>query len=43
MATAIKQVEQGYIKPTADLKQGNNVVEYQTPTGKWKEKVIIIK
>ena len=40
--TAIKKAKEGYFEFIDDAKQGDNLVRYQTPSGKWKEKVIHI-
>jgi len=41
--TAIKKAKEGYFEFIDDAKQGDNLVRYQTPSGKWKTKIIHIE
>ena len=41
--TLIKKIENGLFRMDADIKIGNNVVQYQKPNGTWENKVIVIK
>jgi hypothetical protein len=40
MQTAIRKSKEGYFEFIEDVRTGTNVVRYQTPSGKWKEKTI---
>jgi len=40
--TAIKKAREGYFEFISDIKLGNNIVSYQTPSGQWKTKIIYI-
>jgi hypothetical protein len=40
MQTAIRKAKEGYFEFIEDVKTGTNVVRFQTPSGKWKEKQI---
>jgi len=42
MLTAIRRAKEGCFEFIEDIKIGNNRVRYQTPTGKWKERLIDI-
>jgi len=42
LSTAIKKARDGEFEFMYDIKKGNNEVRYQTPSGKWKEKIIEI-
>lgn len=40
--TAIKKAKEGCFEFIDDIKMGNNIVRYKTPSGKWKTKIIYI-
>lgn len=42
LATAIKKAKEGQFEFLHDAKIGTNEVRYQTPSGKWKTKFILI-
>lgn len=42
METAIKKAQEGEFEFHFDARYGFNNVRYQTPSGKWKEKIIEI-
>jgi hypothetical protein len=41
--TAVNKSKNGEFEFIEDIRQGKNIVRYQTPSGKWKTKIIEIK
>jgi hypothetical protein len=42
LSTALKKAQNGEFEFLYDAKEGCNEIRYQTPSGKWKEKIIEI-